>query len=277
LTISNAGKTKDKHPFHMMKPRRPYLLTMLFLCAVCILVAWLIGNWHSLNGERADSTEKAIDLNSNHGSGRFVANPDSQENPDRKVASYVLHAIGMPDRAKFRPCNGEHTTTVVAAGNEVVKDGIVVLDRGCRIHHVHESPDETKFHIYVAEFGNEIYQITGRESKIIETSPAINDGAGPWYWLGNDKMIGQMNVYLDPVPEGYKEEGWVIGKKLFVYDLTTKDSKAVKTPPLPLRSNSYLCLDGISDDGLIKLKSLVAWAAEGKEPRDEGWFQLSAK
>lgn len=116
LTISNAGKTKDKHPIHMMKPRRPYLLIMRFLCAVCILVASLIGNWHSLNGERADSTEKAMDLNSNHGSGRFVANPDSQENPDRKVASYVLHAIGMPDRAKFVLCNGENTITFVAAG-----------------------------------------------------------------------------------------------------------------------------------------------------------------
>ena len=159
----------------------------------------------------------------------------------------------------------------------VNKEGKVIIARGGELQDVQVSPNGKAILLYVVGTGSEMYGVSDGVAERSDWHPPDDVGVGRWLWLGNDRMIGQTSVYLEPVPEGYREEGWVIGVKLYVCDMATRECKEVQMPAVPLRANAYLCLDGISNEGLVKLKSLIAWGPEGKDPLDAGWFRLSNK
>ncbi len=214
--------------------------------------------------------------------------------------SIVMKRTSAPEKTELRLPEGDNVQSFSVSEYSITGEAGVSWSREReRIDGVQESPDGTTVLFYNCSTARyEVYR--NENGKLLKLDMELphrdqTTRVNGWYWIANDKLIGEHNVLLEPVPQGFGDEGWTKDIKFYIYDLKTNKHQKVSFPGVPeceqgvkqilkdefipaysyeLPITRYYSINGITDEGVICLMSFDTSQPRGGNSRDEGWFKL---
>ena len=281
-----------------MKRSHNILIVVIFIVAVLTVVFTV--NRRSTKNKMSLSPDVEDRVNKVTAETNVSRNLDGVEKQADSGTSIVMRKIPAPKETQLRSLIENNLKSFFASRHSIgTKSGELWRREGVRIASVQESPDGTMILFYNSKkTGYEIHRY--ENGKLISLDIEIpNQDQGTrvnsWVWLGNDKLIGEHLVLIEPVPRGFGDEGWTKDIKFYVYDLKKRTHQEISFPGAPefqpshdkilkdefdpsysyvLPVTRYFSIKGITDEGAICLVSFDTSQPRGGNPKDEGWFIL---
>jgi hypothetical protein len=209
----------------------------------------------------------------------------------------VLSSVA-PENSALRPLEAANLQKFSASDKSIYEGDRLLLNwGGQRISSVQESPDSSA----VVLFNNstsayEVYRYKNKQLQLLDIELPHSDHTkrvNSWYWLGNNRLIGEHFEMLEPAPRGFSDEGWVKNSKIYIFDLEARLQHEVKLPTITRHEEEqiktlkddldpeysyeipiyrYYKIKGITSSGSAFLTSLDTSKPNGGDERDEGWF-----
>lgn len=217
------------------------------------------------------------------------------------IETVMMERTVDPPEIKLREPKLNNVASLTVLRNAVLRGRNVLWSSNQEeITSVQQSPDGTMVLFYNCDTNEyEIYRIDTEILQRLDFQLPHQDQTtrvDRWYWMGNEKLIGEHSVLFDPAPQGYEDEGWTKDKILYIFDLKKKNHYRVRlNKPAKFESNRhktiensfdpshnyvipiarYYSIKGITEEGSICLASFDTNAPKGANIKDEGYFVLT--